>query len=68
MVVRAMLFDIGGVLAINLNLGADRQWEDRIGLPSGMLAERLADIWSGAAVGTVAKARSSETKAPLPAG
>jgi hypothetical protein len=54
--IRAMLFDIGGVLEITPDLGVTPQWEDRLGLPAGALGERLADIWSGGAVGTVTEA------------
>ncbi len=56
MAIRAVLFDIGGVLAITPDLGVVPQWEDRLGLPAGALGERLADIWSGGAVGTVTEA------------
>jgi putative hydrolase of the HAD superfamily len=56
MVVRAVLFDIGGVLAITPDLGVVPRWEDHLGLPAGGLGERLADVWSGGAVGTVTEA------------
>jgi putative hydrolase of the HAD superfamily len=56
MVIHAVLFDIGGVLEITPDLGVDRQWEDRLGLPAGALGERLMDIWSGGAVGTITEA------------
>jgi putative hydrolase of the HAD superfamily len=53
MVVRAVLFDIGGVLEITPDLGVVPQWEDRLGLPAGTLGQRLADIWAGGEVGIV---------------
>jgi epoxide hydrolase-like predicted phosphatase len=56
MMVRAVMFDIGGVLEITPYLGVDRQWEDRLELPAGALGERLADIWSGGEVGTITEA------------
>ncbi len=56
MVVRAVLFDIGGVLEITPDLGVDRQWENQLGLPVGALSERLADIWSSSKVGTITEA------------
>jgi epoxide hydrolase-like predicted phosphatase len=55
-VVRAVLFDIGGVLEITPDLGVVPQWEARLGLPAGTLGERLADIWAGGEVGTVTEA------------
>jgi epoxide hydrolase-like predicted phosphatase len=54
--IRAVLFDIGGVLEITPDLGVTPRWEERLGLPAGALGERLADIWSGGAVGTVTEA------------
>jgi epoxide hydrolase-like predicted phosphatase len=54
--IRAVLFDIGGVLEITPDLGVTPRWEERLGLPPGALGERLADIWSGGAVGTVTEA------------
>jgi putative hydrolase of the HAD superfamily len=56
MMVRAVMFDIGGVLEITPYLGVDRQWEDKLGLPAGGLGERLADIWSGGELGTITEA------------
>jgi hypothetical protein len=35
MVIRAVAFDIGGVLEITPDLGVDRLWETRLGLPAG---------------------------------
>ncbi len=56
MVVRAVLFDIGGVLEITPDLGVVPRWEDRLGLPAGTLGQRLADIWAGGEVGIVTEA------------
>jgi len=56
MVVRAVLFDIGGVLEITPDLGVVPQWEDRLGLPAGTLGQRLADIWFGGEVGIATEA------------
>ena len=33
--IRAVVFDIGGVLEITPDLGVDRRWETRLGLPAG---------------------------------
>jgi putative hydrolase of the HAD superfamily len=53
MAVRAVVFDIGGVLEITPDLGIDRQWESRFGLRPGELLERMRDIWRGGSIGTV---------------
>ena len=51
--IRAVLFDIGGVLEITPDLGVTRQWEDRLGLPAGGLDERMRDAWVGGSLGTI---------------
>jgi epoxide hydrolase-like predicted phosphatase len=53
MVIRAVVFDIGGVLEITPDLGTDRLWERRLGLPAGELGERMHDIWAGGRIGTI---------------
>ena len=53
MVIRAVVFDIGGVLEITPDLGVDRRWEARLGLPAGEIGERLADVWTGGGIGTI---------------
>jgi epoxide hydrolase-like predicted phosphatase len=52
-VIRAVVFDIGGVLEITPDLGVDRRWEARLGLPAGEIGERMADVWTGGAIGTI---------------
>jgi hypothetical protein len=39
------VFDIGGVLEINRDLGVTGMWESRLGLDDGALAEFMSDIW-----------------------
>jgi epoxide hydrolase-like predicted phosphatase len=51
--VRAVVFGIGGVLEITPDLGIDRQWEARLGLAAGELAERMHDVWLGGSLGTI---------------
>ena len=51
--IRAVVFDIGGVLEITPDLGVTRQWEDRLGLPAGGLDERMRDAWVGGSLGTI---------------
>jgi epoxide hydrolase-like predicted phosphatase len=53
MVIRAVVFDIGGVLEITPDLGVHRQWETRLGLPPGEIVARMSDVWQGGSVGTI---------------
>ena len=53
MVIRAVVFDIGGVLEITPDLGVDRWWETRLGLPAGQMAERMHDVWLSGSLGTI---------------
>jgi epoxide hydrolase-like predicted phosphatase len=53
MVIRAVVFDIGGVLEITPDLGVDRRWETRLGLPAGKIDARLRDVWQGGSIGTI---------------
>jgi putative hydrolase of the HAD superfamily len=53
MTIRAVVFDIGGVLEINPDLGVDPRWESRLGLPAGEIAERMGDVWRGGSIGTI---------------
>ena len=41
MVIRAVVFDIGGVLEITPDLGVDRRWETRLGWPAGDINPKL---------------------------
>jgi epoxide hydrolase-like predicted phosphatase len=53
MAIRAVVFDIGGVLEITPDLGVTRQWETRLGLVAGQLDERMRDAWRGGSIGTI---------------
>lgn len=53
MTIRAVVFDIGGVLEITPDLGVTRRWETRLGLPAGTLSERMHDVWAAGGVGTI---------------
>lgn len=53
MAIRAVVFDIGGVLEITPDLGVTRQWEIRLGLAAGELDERMHEAWVGGSVGTI---------------
>jgi epoxide hydrolase-like predicted phosphatase len=58
--IRAVVFDIGGVLEITQDLSPTRSqdsitraWETRLGLPTGELDVRMRDAWIGGSVGTI---------------
>ena len=51
--IRAVVFDIGGVLEITPDLGIHRLWETRLGLPAGEMDERMAGVWMGGSLGTI---------------
>ena len=53
MVIRAVVFDIGGVLEITPDLGVHRRWETRLGWPDGEILERMRDVWQGGSIGTI---------------
>lgn len=51
--IRAVVFDIGGVLEITPDLGVDRLWEARLGLSAGGIGERMGDVWTGGSLGAI---------------
>ncbi len=53
MVVRAVVFDIGGVLEITPDLGTDALWCKRSGLTDEEYRERSRPIWRGGSIGTL---------------
>ena len=53
MAIRALVFDIGGVLEITPDLGVTRLWETRLGLPAGEIDERMHDVWARGSIGTI---------------
>ncbi len=53
MTIRAVVFDIGGVLEITPDLGVHRRWEARLGLPAGDVSERMGDVWLAGRLGTI---------------
>jgi putative hydrolase of the HAD superfamily len=56
MTIRAVVFDIGGILEITPDLGWAPVWESRLGLPPGAISERMAAAWRGGEIGTVSEA------------
>lgn len=57
MAVRAVVFDIGGVLEIAPDLGVLAGWAARLGLATGELADKTEDIWTAGSVGTISEAQ-----------
>jgi epoxide hydrolase-like predicted phosphatase len=55
-VIRAVAFDIGGVLVDAPAMDFDRRWEASLRLPAGTLGTGLADVWAAGAVGGLSEA------------
>ncbi|WP_433655339.1 HAD family hydrolase [Nocardia sp. CA-128927] len=60
MVVRAVLFDIGGVLEITSEPTFLSDWVRRLGLPADEIDPALIDIWAAGELGTVTESQVSE--------
>jgi epoxide hydrolase-like predicted phosphatase len=56
MTIKAVVFDIGGILEITPDLGWGPAWEARLGLAPGELGERMDDAWRGGEIGAVSEA------------
>ena len=55
MAIRAVVFDIGGVLEITPRTGWDEKWEARLHLKPGELNERLMDVWKDGSSGKISE-------------
>ena len=55
MTIRAVVFDIGGVLEITPRTGWVEKWEARLHLKPGELDERLMDVWKDGSSGTISE-------------
>jgi FMN phosphatase YigB (HAD superfamily) len=55
MSIKAVVFDIGGVLEVTPSLGVTDMWESRLGLDPGEINKRMSDIWQGGGIGTVSQ-------------
>lgn len=53
MTIKAVVFDIGGVLEYTPRTGWEKKWEERLGLPEGEILRGLADSWRGGSIGTI---------------
>jgi epoxide hydrolase-like predicted phosphatase len=55
MVIRAVVFDIGGVLELDVielvDIGLDARWEQRLGLQPGELDRRMESVWRAGSLG-----------------
>jgi epoxide hydrolase-like predicted phosphatase len=55
MAIRAVVFDIGGVLEIAPRTGWDEKWEVRLNLRPGEMSERLRTVWRAGSIGTMSE-------------
>jgi epoxide hydrolase-like predicted phosphatase len=55
MAIRAVVFDIGGVLEITPATGWVEKWEARLHLKAGELDERLMDVWRAGSLGNISE-------------
>jgi epoxide hydrolase-like predicted phosphatase len=55
MTIRAIVFDIGGVLEITPRLGIDAKWEQQLNLEPGELSRRLHHVWRAGSIGTISE-------------
>jgi hypothetical protein len=53
MAIRAVVFDIGGVLEITPDLGITERWKDRLKLPAGEVNGRMQDVWADGSIGAI---------------
>lgn len=53
MVIRAVVFDIGGVLEIIAPTVWVEKWEKLLGLQAGEISRKLGDVWRGGSLGTL---------------
>jgi len=53
MSIKAIVFDIGGVMEITPDLGLDAKWEEKLNLERGELNKKLGDVWRGGSIGTI---------------
>jgi epoxide hydrolase-like predicted phosphatase len=53
--VRAVVFDIGGVLELTPYLGVRERWEEKLGLQPGELDARTRGVWEAGSVGALSE-------------
>ncbi|TWG04879.1 putative hydrolase of the HAD superfamily [Streptomyces brevispora] len=52
---RCVILDIGGVLELTPETGWVGRWEQRLGLPTGAVHERLGEVWQAGSIGAVSE-------------
>ena len=55
MAIRAVVFDIGGVLEVPPDLHVNDNWERLLQLKSGQLEEKLSSVWAGGGLGALSE-------------
>ena len=60
MAIRAVVFDIGGVLEITPKMDFDTRWENELGLPTGAVFQRLGDVFAAGSLGEVSESEVLE--------
>ncbi len=55
MVVRAIVFDIGGVIEITPKNGWTRKWEAKLDLAPEQFAERTSELWAAGSIGAISE-------------
>lgn len=53
MAIKAIVFDIGGVLEITPRTGWQQKWEKNLKLEAGQLREKMYDTWRAGSIGTI---------------
>ena len=65
MPIRAVVFDIGGVLEDTPAIGVTEKWEATLRLRPGELNERLGGVWEAGAIGAVSEAEVRDSIARI---
>jgi HAD superfamily hydrolase (TIGR01549 family) len=60
MAIRAVVFDLGGVLEITPAMDFDARWENDLGLSTGTVFQRLGDVFGAGSLGEVTEAEVLE--------
>ncbi|GAA5526319.1 HAD family phosphatase [Herpetosiphon gulosus] len=53
--IKAIVFDIGGVLEITPRTGWVERWEQQLGLAADSINQQLHDLWLGGSIGTISE-------------
>ncbi len=65
MAIRAVVFDIGGVLEITPDQGVRARWEARLGLVQGGIDGRVGDVWRDGSLGRHSEAEVRQSLGAL---